>query len=83
MVNYIVLFCFYRCPSQNMEEFETFVKNFELNLEFISNKNPYLTVVIGDFRTTASESKGLITWRFSSRVEISTRYTELKKIAII
>ena len=26
--------------------------------------------------------KGLIIWRFSSRVEISTRYTELNKIAI-
>ena len=32
-----------------MEEFETFVKNLELSLEFIFNKNPYLTIVIGDF----------------------------------
>ena len=32
-----------------MEEFETFVKNPELNLEFIFNKNPYLTVVIDEF----------------------------------
>ena len=32
-----------------MEEFETFVKNLELNLELIFAKNPYLTVVIGDF----------------------------------
>ena len=43
------LICLYRSPSQNMEEFETFLKNLELNLEFIFNKNPYLTVVIGDF----------------------------------
>ena len=28
-------------------------------------------------------SKGLLIWRFSSQVEISTRYTELKKIVII
>ena len=27
--------------------------------------------------------KGMIIWRFSSRVEISARYTEFKKIAII
>ena len=32
-----------------MEEFETFVKNIDLNLEFIFNKNVYLTVVISDF----------------------------------
>ena len=32
-----------------MEEFETFVKNLELNLELTFIKKPYLTVVIGDF----------------------------------
>ena len=31
-----------------MKEFETFVKNLDLNLEFIFNKNSCLTVVIGD-----------------------------------
>ena len=31
-----------------MEEFEKFVKNLELNLEFVFNKNPYLTVVFSD-----------------------------------
>ena len=60
--------CLYRSPSQNMEEFETLVKNLELNFEFILNKNPYLTVAIGDLdakshnwykgdKTTASRSK--------------------------
>ena len=39
----------YSSPSQNKEEFETFVKNLELNLEFILNKNPYLTVITDDF----------------------------------
>ena len=42
------LICSYRSPSQNKEEFDTFVKNLKLNLEFIFNKNPYLTVVNGD-----------------------------------
>ena len=32
-----------------MEEFETFVKNLELNFELMFTKNPYLTLVIGDF----------------------------------
>ena len=32
-----------------MEEFETFAKNLELNIEFIFIKYPYLSVVIGDF----------------------------------
>ena len=31
-----------------MEEFETFVENLDLNLEFIFNKNPCLTVVFGN-----------------------------------
>ena len=43
------LICLYRSPSQNMEEFETFVKNLGLNLEFTFDKNPYLTLVVGDF----------------------------------
>ena len=57
-----------RSPSQNMAEFETFVKNLELNLELIFIKNLYLTVVIVDFnakshnwykydKTTASGTK--------------------------
>ena len=32
-----------------MEELEKFVKNLALNLEFIFNKNQYLTVVVGGF----------------------------------
>ena len=43
------LICLYRSTSQNMEEFKTFVKNLELNLETIFTKNQYLTVVIGGF----------------------------------
>ena len=43
------LICLYRSPNQNMEEYETFIKNLKLNLELIFTKNPYLTLVIGDF----------------------------------
>ena len=45
MINYVTLLVY----SQNMEEIETFVKNFELNLELIFTKNPYLTLVVSDF----------------------------------
>ena len=43
------LSCLHKSLSQNMEEFETFVKNLELNLKFNFNMNSYLTVFIGDF----------------------------------
>ena len=36
-----------------MEEFEKFVKNLELNLEFVFNKNPYLTVVFSDLNANS------------------------------
>ena len=39
----------YRSPSQTKDEFENFIKNLELNLEHIANKNAFLIVVLGDF----------------------------------
>ena len=39
----------YRSPSQNKDEFENFIKNLELNLKHIANKNLFLIVVLGDF----------------------------------
>ena len=39
----------YRWPSQPQDNFETFIDNFELNLETLSRKNPFLLVAIGDF----------------------------------
>ena len=39
----------YRSPSQSQDNFETFIDNFELNLETLSRKNPFLLVAIGDF----------------------------------
>ena len=38
-----------RSPSQTKAEFENFIKNLELNLEHIENKNLFLIVVLGDF----------------------------------
>ena len=39
----------YRSPRQSQDNFETFIDNFELNLETLSRKNPFLLVAIGDF----------------------------------
>ena len=45
----------YRSPSQTLDNFETFSKNFELNLENIVHRNPFLVVVIGDFNAKSSK----------------------------
>ena len=44
--NFITL---YRSPSQNQDDFLAFKDNLEINLETLAQRNPFLTVVIGDF----------------------------------
>ena len=39
----------YRSPNQNSDELESFVSNFEFLLQDISNHNPYLTLLLGDY----------------------------------
>ena len=39
----------YRSPGQSKDEFESFADNFELNLDSIALRNPYLIVVLSDF----------------------------------
>ena len=64
-----------------MEEFETFVKNLELNLEFIFNKNPYLTVVIDEFNAKSHNwYKGDKTTASWSKLEIMTSHYGLTLI---
>ena len=43
-----------RSPSQSQDVFEIFVDNFELNLDKIADKNPYLIVILGDFSAKSS-----------------------------
>ena len=43
--------CLSRSPSQTRDIFETFADNFELTLDSIINKNPFLIVALGDFDT--------------------------------
>ena len=42
-------FCLYKSLSQTRDIFQTFADNFELTLDSIINKNPFLIVALGDF----------------------------------
>ena len=44
----------YQSPSQSSDSFEEFADNLQLSLDKISNQNPFLTVVLGDFNTKSS-----------------------------
>ena len=42
------ILCLCRSPNQTRDIFETFTDNFELTLDLIINKNPFLIVALGD-----------------------------------
>ena len=44
--NITLIYC---SPSQSSEEFDTFLSNFELLLDYIANRNPFVSIIIGDF----------------------------------
>ena len=46
LCNFITL---YRSPNQSQDDSESFIDNFELNLDSAMVNNPFLTVVLGDF----------------------------------
>ena len=46
LCNFIIL---YRSPNQCHYDFESFINNFELNLDSVMTNNPFLTVILGDF----------------------------------
>ena len=39
----------YRSPSQSSEEFNTFLSNFEFLLDYMANRYPFVSIIIGDF----------------------------------
>ena len=45
----------YRSPNQSQDDFATFSDNFEMTLDFVSKKNPFLLVVLGDFNAKPSQ----------------------------
>ena len=51
LCNFITL---YRSPNQCQDDFESFINNFELNLDPVMTNNPFLTVILGDFNAKSS-----------------------------
>ena len=45
----------YRSSSQSADEFDNFLNKLNLTMESITQKNPFLTVVIGDFNAKSSK----------------------------
>ena len=45
----------YRSPSETADEFDNFLNNLNLTLESVIQRNPFLTVVIGDFNARSSK----------------------------
>ena len=39
----------YRSPSQNSADFKSFLSNFEFLFQGVSNRHPYLTLLLGDY----------------------------------
>ena len=44
----------YRSPSQTQDEFESFLKNFELTLDKIHENNSFMTIVLCDFNAKSN-----------------------------
>ena len=63
--------CRLRSPSQTQDEFETFLKNFELTLDKIHENNPFMTIVLGDFNAKSNNwCKSDITSLEGSKIDI-------------
>ena len=45
----------YRSPSQSADEFDNFLNKLNLTMESVTQKNPFLSVVIGDFNARSSK----------------------------
>ena len=62
--------CLYRSPSQTQDEFEAFLKNFELTLDKIHENNPFMPIVLGDFNAKSNNwCKADITSLEGSRID--------------
>ena len=44
----------HRSPSQSSEEFDKFLSNFEFLLDYIANRNPFVSIIIGDFNARSN-----------------------------
>ena len=51
LCNFLII---YRSPSRSSDEFQEFMKNFELNLESVASKNPFMVSILGDLNAKSS-----------------------------
>ena len=49
--NITLIYC---SPSQSSEEFDEFLSNFEFLLDYIANRNPFVSIIIGDFNARSN-----------------------------
>ena len=54
MGNSVMLPWFIIHQSQLSEEFDTFLSNFKLLLDYIANSNPFVSIIIGDFNARSN-----------------------------
>ena len=54
MGNSVMLPWFIIHQSQLSEEFDTFLSNFKLLLDYIANSNPFVSIIIGEFNARSN-----------------------------
>ena len=54
MRNSVNITLIYRSPRQSSEEFDTFLSNFELLLDYIANRNPFVSIIVSDFNAKSN-----------------------------
>ena len=73
--------CLYRSPSQTNDEFESFLKNFELTLDKIHEDNPFMISVLGDFNAKSNNwCKNDITSHEGSMIDAVTSNYRLHQL---
>ena len=71
----------YRSPNQSQDDFESFAKNFELNIDAVAANNPFLTVVLGDFNIKSNLwFKGNKTSYEGSKIDAITSQFRLQQL---
>ena len=60
----------YRSPSQPSEEPDTFLSNFELLLDYIANRNQFVSIILGDYNARSNN------WCFSDKITYEDKKLE-------
>ena len=76
--NITLIYC---SPSQSSEELDTFLSSFELLLDYIANRNPFVSIIIGDFNARSNNwcSSDKTTYE-GKKLESMTSKCEFKQV---